>query len=81
MRKLIMERLNNIWCDELEGIHEIAQSEFSLMSDEELLDLYDEVFGFSGQVIPRLPVVNAPVQAICFGHRSNTVPIFLTFVY
>jgi hypothetical protein len=48
MRKLIMERLNNIWCDELEGIHELAQSEFSLMSDEELLDLYDEVFGFSG---------------------------------
>jgi len=48
MRKLIMERLNNIWCDELEGIHEIAQSEFSLMSDEELLDLYDEVFGFGG---------------------------------
>ena len=48
MRKLIMERLNNIWCDELEGIYELAQSEFSLMSDEELLDLYDEVFGFSG---------------------------------
>jgi hypothetical protein len=48
MRKLIMERLNNIWCDELEGIHEIAQSEFSLMTDEELLDLYDEVFGFGG---------------------------------
>ena len=48
MRKLIMERLNNIWCDELEGIHDVAQSEFSLLSDEELLDLYTEVFGIGG---------------------------------
>ena len=48
MRKMIMERLGNVWCDALEIDHDIAQSEFSLMSDEELLDLYDEVFGFSG---------------------------------
>lgn len=48
MRKLIMERLNNVWCDELESMHDISQSEFSLLSDEDLLDLYDEVFGFSG---------------------------------
>jgi hypothetical protein len=48
MRKLVMERLGNVWCDALEIEHDIAQSEFSLLSDEELLDLYTEVFGFGG---------------------------------
>jgi hypothetical protein len=48
MRKLVMERLGNVWCDALEVEHDIAQSEFSLLSDEELLDLYTEVFGIGG---------------------------------
>lgn len=48
MRKLVMERLGNVWCDELEVEHDIAQSEFSLLTDEELLDLYTDVFGFGG---------------------------------
>jgi hypothetical protein len=48
MRKLVMERLGNVWCDELEVEHDIAQSEFSLLNDEELLDLYTDVFGIGG---------------------------------
>jgi hypothetical protein len=48
MRKLVMERLGNVWCDSLEVEHDIAQSEFSLLSDEDLLDLYTDVFGFGG---------------------------------
>ena len=48
MRKLIMERLGNVWCDAMEATHDIAQSEFSLLSDEDLLDLYTDVFGFGG---------------------------------
>lgn len=47
MRKLILHRLNAIWCDNMEETFEIAQMSFGLLSDEELLDLYDEVFGFS----------------------------------
>ena len=39
MRKLVMERLGNVWCDALELEHSIAQSEFSLLTDEDLLDL------------------------------------------
>jgi|FreactcultureFD7_1027221.scaffolds.fasta_scaffold00949_21 hypothetical protein len=48
MRKLIKDRLLAIWCDELEGIHDISSSELGDLSDEDLLDLYDEVLGFSG---------------------------------
>ena len=48
MRTLIKERLLAVWCNELDSIHDISPSEFSNLSDEELLDLYDEVFGFSG---------------------------------
>lgn len=48
MRKLVMERLGNVWCDDLEIKHDISQSEFSLLSDEELLDLYTDVFGVGG---------------------------------
>ena len=48
MRKLIKDRLLAIWCDELEVMHDISASEFGNLSDDDLLDLYDEVFGFSG---------------------------------
>lgn len=48
MRKLIKDRLTEIWCDELATEHDIGASEFANLSDEELLDLYDEVFGYTG---------------------------------
>lgn len=48
MRKLIKDRLTEIWCDELADEHDISELEMSNLSDEELLDLYDEVFGYQG---------------------------------
>lgn len=48
MRKLIKDRLLAIWCDELEQMHDIGSSELGDLSDEDLLDLYDDVLGFSG---------------------------------
>ena len=48
MRKLIKDRLTEIWCDELADEHDISVTDMANLGDEDLLDLYDEVFGYQG---------------------------------
>lgn len=48
MRKLIKDRLAEIWCEDLEIEHDISIAEIANLGDEDLLELYDEVFGYQG---------------------------------
>ena len=49
LRELMTQRiLDNITEEELSAYHDISPAEIRELSDEDFLDLYEELFGFQG---------------------------------
>ena len=48
MRELVLKRIATLGSVELEEEFDISPDEVLALNDEDLLELYDEIFGFNG---------------------------------